>query len=99
MGWMLSEKVRMYPADKLTYEVYANVGRVITVNDVLIEHEHIIESDESKSRLMRIFREDTVKPISLVDDIVRLRETVKNDIPKNRPNKLNRILNIITEGK
>lgn len=96
LGWMLCEDVRMYPADSLTYSVYQAAGRVIPVNNILIEHEHIIESDNSKSRLMKIFNEDMQKNIDINPHIMRLVKTCSGERLK-KETKLNRILNILKE--
>lgn len=97
LGWMLCRHVRMYPADQLTYAVYAQCGRVIPVNNILIEHEHILESDPSKNRFMEIYNEDMKTPIDLSQDMFKLSTTAASERLK-KPNKLKRIFNIIKEA-
>lgn len=97
LGWLLCEKIRMYPADMATYEVYKSIGRVIQIDNVLVEHEHIKESDKSKSRMMKIYKQDLKRePFDLNVYIDRLAIASKTDGMK-RTNKINRILNILTE--
>lgn len=97
LGWMLCKHVRMYPADQLTHAVYAQSGRVISVNNILIEHEHILESDQSKARFMEIYNEDMNTPIDLSQDMFKLSTTAASE-RFNKPNKLSRIFNIIKEA-
>jgi len=102
LGWLLCKEVPMYPADLVTTNVYNYVKRVIPVRDVLIEHDHIIESDPSKSRMMEIFLEDKKakegKPLDVSKDVERLAFAIAGE--KNKANnKFNRIWNIITEDK
>lgn len=96
LGYALCNKVRMYPADSLTFSIYHGAGRVIPIRNVLIEHEHIEESDPSKSRLMRIFNEDMQKPIDLTDEIHKLALVASSEILR-KSSKLNRIIKILQE--
>lgn len=102
VGWLLCKDVPMYPADMVTHKIYATINRIIPIRDVLIEHEHIKETDPSKSRMMEIFREDNdIKkgnPIDITEYVLKL-AVVSGGENNKRQNKLNRILNIITEGK
>jgi hypothetical protein len=86
----------MYPADSLTFSVYHAAGRVIPVNNILIEHEHIIESDNSKSRLMKIFNEDMQNGIDITRHITKLINVCSSERLK-KETKLDRILNILKE--
>ena len=60
-GYFINPKVRMYPADLFLYETYKNADAIIDANDIYIVHNHIHESDPSKSKMQRIFQEDCEK--------------------------------------
>lgn len=104
MGWLLHPKIPIYPADKVTHDVYRRCDRVIPIMDVLIEHEHKPETDESKMRMFNLFKnnntlkkdENGVPQIDIGDDIVKLSKIASSDGPL-RLNKLTRILNILKE--
>lgn len=98
LGWLLHKDVPMYPADKITTEVYSEVGRIIPIRNVLIEHEHIIESDPSKSRMMDIFaRSQKRNPvININEDVVKLLKVASSEKNK-KSSKFNRIINILKE--
>lgn len=97
LGWLLCEKVRMYPADMATYGIYKDINRVIHIDNVLVEHEHILESDVSKSKMMDIYREDFKNgSIDLRGYSERLEIASRSDGSK-KTNKINRIFNILTE--
>lgn len=102
VGWLLCKDVPMYPADMVTHKVYAHINRIIPVRNVLIEHEHVKETDPSKSRMMEIFKEDCAiknsKGIDITEYVLKL-AVISGNENNRRQNKLNRILNIITEGK
>lgn len=99
LGWLLNKDVPMYPADKMTFMVYYHAKRVIPIRDVLIEHEHILESDPSKSRMMEIFQEDQAKqkPIILGDYILKIAIAAGSEAG-NLSRKFRRIMNIIKEA-
>jgi hypothetical protein len=94
-GFLLFKGMRMYPADRLTHEIYRHINRIIRVNDVLIEHEHIIETDASKERLMKIFQEDTRdRQVDLGPDITRLLLACSTDF-KAKKSKARQIIDIL----
>lgn len=96
LGWLLCKDVRIYPADNLTHAVYNEIKRVIPIRDVLVEHEHVLESDESKARMMEIFNEDMKKNIDLTEYIMKL--AVLSGTENNKKySKINRIVNILQE--
>lgn len=97
LGWLLHKDIPMYPADSATHSVYYNAKRVIPIKNVLIEHEHILETDKSKARMMEIFRKNNNKSgISIGADILKL--AVIAGTENNKINsKINRILNILME--
>lgn len=95
LGWLLHKDVPMYPADRVTTEVYFNAKRIIPIRNVLIEHEHIIESDPSKNRMMDIYTRSQ-KDINIFDDVLKLSNVAASE--KNKKNsKFNRIINILQE--
>lgn len=101
LGWLLCKDVPMYPADKVTHAVYYESKRIIPIKNVLIEHEHVVESDPSKSRMMSIFNEDFKtrggRPIDITESVLRL-TTVAATENNRKYNKINRILNILKGG-
>jgi len=102
VGWLLCKDIPIYPADMVTHKVYMSTNRIIPIRDVLIEHDHVTETDPSKSRMMELFNEDKKKkagkPLDITSYVLALSTTAASERP-NKSNKLNRILNIITEGK
>lgn len=105
MGYLLHPRIPMYPADKVTHDVYFNTSRVIPIRNVLIEHEHMPETDESKKRMMDIFLKQQAKldvniygvpQINIGDDLLRLAKIAQSDGPL-RLSKWKRILQIIAE--
>lgn len=97
LGFVLCKDVKMYPADKYTHAIYLHAQRVVPVKNVLIEHEHIIESDISKKHMMDAFREDSenLKQIDLSDYIYKLLLAGQSDCK--RLSKIKKIFNIIKE--
>ncbi len=96
LGFLLNKDVPMYPADSATFKIYYHAKRVIPIRNVLIEHDHVIESDPSKARMMEIYKE-TQKPISIGDYILKIAVvagTENNGMLK----KFRRIMNIIKEA-
>lgn len=98
LGWLLHKDVPMYPADKITTEVYSEAGRIIPIRNVLIEHEHIVESDPSKSRMMDIFVKSQKKTpiININEDVIKLLKVASSEKNK-KSSKFNRIINILKE--
>lgn len=98
LGFLLHKEVPMYPADQATWLIYYHAKRVIHIRNVLIEHEHVHESDESKSRMMEIFKESMKdNPIIAYGDYTFQLAVTAGDEMKKRPSKLNRIINILQE--
>ena len=98
LGFLLNKDVPMYPADKATHAIYYQAKRVIPIRDVLIEHEHILETDPSKSKMMQIFKESGgAKPIEIGDYVMRIAIAAGTEATK-KPSKIKRILNIIKEA-
>lgn len=59
VGFLMYPQVRTYPADRVIYELYKLVGAIIECHEVKLTHNHIENnSDPSKSRMYRIYRED-----------------------------------------
>jgi len=76
LGFFLVPELRMFPSDKIIYELYQHVGRIIPVPDVMIEHDHIPEHMGTKDRMMRIFHEDmqrlSDKPLNMAPYVQKL---------------------------
>lgn len=96
LGFLLNKDVPMYPADKATHAIYKEINRVIPIRDVLIEHEHVHESDPSKARMMEIFKETNNRVVDISKYVIKLAVVCGSENNK-RQNKFNRILNIIKE--
>lgn len=96
LGWLLCKDVPMYPADNATFSIYSHVGRVIPIRDVLIEHEHIIETDPSKARMWDIFNRTRKEKIEIGEYVLRLSTTASSECAK-KPSKINRIFKILQE--
>lgn len=99
LGFLLNKDIPMYPADKATHAIYYHAKRVIPIRDVLIEHDHIIESDPSKSKMMEIFKESNVfnKTVSVGDYILKLAVAAGSE-GSGMNRKFRRIMNIIKEA-
>lgn len=97
LGFLLSPEVRMFPADKVTSAIYQHAERMISVQDVLIEHEHSIDYSGEKKELMDIFLEDREKQqnIDISRYIHRILLAGQSDCKKY--SKLKRIINILKE--
>lgn len=96
LGWLLCKDIPMYPADNYTYSVYFHAGRVIPIRDVLIEHDHIIETDPSKNRMMQIYNETKNNPVEIGEYVLKIAVTAASEKRK-KPSKINRIFNILKE--
>jgi hypothetical protein len=101
LGWLLCKDVPMYPADLVTTDVYHTIKRIIPIRDVLIQHDHVKETDPSKSRMMQIFNEDREKKqvdgLDITKYVLELSVAANGDATK-KPSKLNRIINILKGG-
>lgn len=98
-GYFFNEQVKVYPADKVLHGLYSNIERVIKIEDVYIQHNHVIESDSSKSRFMEIFIEQRDKGELKIDislEVMILLRLIKKECSKKR-NKFSRIINILKE--
>jgi hypothetical protein len=97
LGFLLCKDVKMYPADKITFSIYQQAERVIPIRNVLIEHEHISESDESKKHMMDAFMEDvaTHKGVDVTDYIYKVLLAGQSDCRV--MSKFKKIWNIIKE--
>ena len=98
LGYVLHPRVRMFPADKVAFDLFKMVDRIIDANDVWIQHDHITEADPSKSRMMKIFKEDQELwkecPIKLKVDAIKLLQHKGDDY---RESKIKRIIKILQE--
>lgn len=97
VGGLFTTLVRMYPADKIIYEVYKNVNRIIKVDNVLIEHEHTQDYSGDKKELFDILKEDKLNnaTFDISPYINRLSKVCENESMKQ--SKLRRIINILKE--
>lgn len=100
LGWLLCRDVPMYPADKATFSVYYHAKRIIPIRNVLIEHDHILENDPSKARMMEIFNEDKEKqrPIPIGDYVLKLGVAAGSEQKNDMSRKFRKIMNIIKEA-
>lgn len=109
LGFLLHKDVPIYPADKVTHSVYFQCNRIIPIMNVLIEHEHLVETDNSKSNMWELYQEWQkdfkgvrkdgvygIPQINIGDDVLKLSKVAQSDGPL-RLNKLTRIINILKE--
>ena len=84
IGFFFYPQVRMWPADKCIYDLYRQVGCVITCHQVKLQHDHIYDkSDPSKSRMYRIMNEDIangVFPINGNEQAKKLLEVIHGKV-------------------
>ena len=97
LGFVLCKDIKMYPADKVTFAIYENAQRVIPIRNVIIEHEHVTETDESKKHMYEAFLEDHKNKanVDISDYVYKILLAGQSDIK--RFGKLRRIINIIKE--
>jgi hypothetical protein len=98
LGFVLCPKVKMYPADKATVEIYRQANMEYKSRNILIEHEHIPETDDSKKHMLDIFeddKEEQQKGIDIGEYIYKLLQVASNKAKE--PSRLQRIMNIIKE--
>lgn len=69
IGFFFHPKVRIWPADKIIWDLYKAVGCVITCHDVKIQHDHNFnhETDPSKNRMLRVLNEDKANGVFPID--------------------------------
>jgi hypothetical protein len=99
LGFFFHEQVKIYPADQVLHGLYSEIKRVLKVDDVLIQHDHIMESDDSKSKFMEVFRkqkENGELNIDISVDAFRLLREASKDANR-KPSKLKRIINVLKE--
>lgn len=82
VGFFFFPTVRNWPADKVIWDLYAYIKRIIPCHEVKIQHDHNFdhENDPSKSRFMRILNEDKkngVFPVNALDAIAKLEAEMK----------------------
>jgi glycosyltransferase involved in cell wall biosynthesis len=98
LGYFLHPRIRMYPADKVLFDIFSTVKKVIDANEVKIQHDHIGEMDPSKSMMIEIFNEDKMlwskDPLDVRNEIIRLLSEGEKD---RKPSKIKRIINILQE--
>lgn len=96
LGFLLCPLVRMYPADKITHDIYYKSNLVFKVNNVLIEHEHSMDYEESKKPLMDIFQEDMKgkTKFDLSEYVFKLLMVASNEAGR-KESKVQKILNIL----
>jgi hypothetical protein len=81
VGFFFFPTVRNWPADKVIWDLYAHVKRIIPCHEVKIQHDHNFdhEGDPQKSRFMRILKEDKangVFPVNAVDAVSKLEKAI-----------------------
>ena len=83
-GFFFFPTVRNWPADKVIWDLYAMIKRIIPCHEVKIQHDHNFdhEGDPSKSRFMRILKEDKANRVFPVDaslPVTKLKEAMANE--------------------
>jgi len=92
IGFTFYPQVRMYPADRIIYELYKNLDLIVPCHEVQLRHDWIPVSDKSKSLLMRFYDEDNrngVYPINLLPEMNKLRDFDKRITQQTNKEKLN----------
>lgn len=79
VGFFFFPTVRNWPADKVIWDLYSYVKRIIPCHEVKIQHDHNFdhENDPSKSRFMRILNEDKANGVFPVDAITPIKKLVE----------------------
>jgi hypothetical protein len=99
IGFIFFPQIRMYPADKVTYNLFKKIGRIIPAHDIVIGSHYVPEN--TNGRKWKIFQEDIANGRMEVDITVpamRLLLVGKNDPGPKRDSKIARIISIIAEG-
>jgi hypothetical protein len=98
IGFFMYPQVRIYPADKILYELYNKAGRIINAREVILQSHYV---EETKSpRLWKIFQEDLKNGKLKVDvsrELMILLKTGQNDLGPKRESKLSKIIKILKE--
>ena len=78
-GFFFFDKPRNWPADKVIWDLYTQVGCVVPCHEVKIQHDHNFdhEGDPTKSRFLRILMEDRANGVFPVDGIMASRKLVE----------------------
>jgi glycosyltransferase involved in cell wall biosynthesis len=82
MGFLFYPQIRVYPADKVIYQLFLNIVRVIECLDVEVVHDHIPETSPAKSRLMRLFLEDKASGalnVNITKELSSLLRAINNE--------------------
>lgn len=60
IGFFFFPQVRMWPADKVIWDLYSKIGCIITAHEIKLQHDHNYnhETDPRKNRMLRILEED-----------------------------------------
>ena len=98
LGFFFYPQVRVYPADKIIYEVFLNAARIIDAQDIIINSKYV--SEDKNPRLWKIFQEDMksgVMHVNITGGIVQILLAGKNDAGPQQGSKLERIIKIIKE--
>jgi hypothetical protein len=85
VGFFFYPQVRMWPADKVIYDLYKAVGCVITCHNVKMQHDHNYNHtvDPSKSRMLRLLNEDRangVFPVNANKEAEMLRKAIEGGV-------------------
>lgn len=98
MGFFLHPRVRVFPSDQVIFDTFKAANRIIDANEVIVYHNHIAETDESKSMMMEILNEDRElwkkDPIDVRNEVIRLMRVGEKDY---KPSKFKRIIKILQE--
>lgn len=82
IGFFFYPQVRMYPADKVIYDLYKAVGCVITCHDVKLQHDHVYTHNPKGDRFMRILQEDRangVFPVNATEEHRKLHKAITGE--------------------
>ena len=82
LGFFFFPQVRMWPADKVIWDLYSKVGCVITAHEIKLQHNHNYDhqGDPKKNRMFRILEEDKangVFPVNGTEAAKKLIEAIE----------------------
>jgi hypothetical protein len=98
IGFIFFPQIRMYPADKVIYSLFNEIGRVIPAHDIVLSSTYVPE--DKNGRKWKIFQEDVASgnvEINITQQVTRLLLVSRNDLGPKRASKIDRIIRIIKE--
>jgi hypothetical protein len=82
IGFFLYPQIKLWPADGIIYILYKSVNSIIKCHEVEFIHNHIDNTDPSKSRFLRLFNEDKkngIFPVNVAREKWLLERAIKGN--------------------